>query len=181
MIVRAMRTARAAPVGEVLVVTGAYADVVTATLHAAFPPADPLAPPLRLCHNPDYATGQASSIQTALRAVDPATAAALFLPVDMPFVTPLLLTHLITAWGQGAPLAAAAVGGVLRGAPAIVDRALWPELIALTGDTGARPLFQRHRQALVLVESSDAELRDIDTPEELAAVTRAIGLARAVE
>lgn len=171
MVVRAVRTALASNAAEVIVVTGAYADEVAEALQPLRAGAGER---LRIIANPQYESGQASSIRAAIEALPPDREAALFLLVDQPFVTPALLQRLIGAWSQGAPLAASAVQGELRGAPAIFDRSLFPELLALTGDAGARPLFQKHGQVLVRIPATTTELRDIDTPEELAAATGAI-------
>lgn len=164
MVVRAVELALQSAVTAVWVVTGAYATEVRAALlplqavHGAR---------LHLVHNAEWATGQASSVRAAVLALPATVAAALFLPVDQPFVPPTLLQQLIAAWQQGAPLAAPSLDGQPRGAPAIFDRSLWDELLALAGDTGARPLLQRHRGELVTVSAQAAWLRDIDTPEDL--------------
>jgi molybdenum cofactor cytidylyltransferase len=167
MIVRAVQTALASGADEVLVVIGAYAGAVTAALQ---PLQTTVGAQVRLVENPDFASGQASSIRTAIRALDGRAEAALFLPVDQPFLTPALLQRLITAWRVGAQLAASAVDGRVRGAPALFDHALWPELLALTGDEGARPLLRKYAEQIVPVTADAAELRDIDTPDELATV-----------
>jgi molybdenum cofactor cytidylyltransferase len=64
-------------------------------------------------------------------------------------------------------LVAPALDGQPRGAPAIFDRTLWPDLLALAGDTGARPLLQRYRAQLITITAEAAWLRDIDTPADL--------------
>jgi molybdenum cofactor cytidylyltransferase len=122
---------------------------------------------LRLVHNAAWATGQASSVRTAVMALPPHCQAALFLPTDQPFVPVALLNELIAVWQGGAPLVAPTVDGQPRGAPAIFDRTLWAELLELEGDTGARPLLQRHRAELVTLPADAQWLRDIDTPEDL--------------
>ncbi len=167
MIVRAAQTALASAADEVLVVTGAYADVVAAALAPAEAAAGGR---LRFAHNADFANGQSTSVHAAVRALVDEVGAALFLPVDQPFLPTTLLNALIAAWQDGARLAAAAIDGQPRGAPAIFDRALWPELLALTGDQGARPLLRRHAEAVSLVEVGASLLRDVDTPEDLAAL-----------
>ncbi|MDX1389779.1 MAG: nucleotidyltransferase family protein, partial [Acidobacteriota bacterium] len=43
--------------------------------------------PVVIVRNPDYATGQSSSVRVGLEAVDRAAAAAMFLPVDQPCLT----------------------------------------------------------------------------------------------
>jgi molybdenum cofactor cytidylyltransferase len=171
MVVRAVNTALASDAAEVIVVTGAYGDEVAEALQPLRAGAGDR---LRIIANPHYESGQASSIRSAIAALPPSREAALFLLVDQPFVTPALLQRLIEAWGQGALLAASAVQGELRGAPAIFDRALFSELLALTGDAGARPLFQKYGQSVVRIPTTETELRDIDTPEELIAAIGAI-------
>lgn len=164
MVVRATQTALASVAAGVIVVTGAYAPEVTVTLS---PILESAGDRLRLVHNAAWATGQASSVRTAVMALPSNCQAALFLPTDQPFVPVALLNELMAAWQCGTILVAPSVDGQPRGAPAIFDRTLWPELLALEGDTGARPLLQRHRAQLVTLPAEAAWLRDIDTPADL--------------
>ena len=164
MVVRAVRTALQSDVAQVIVVTGAYADAVTALLT---PLLEQTGDRLRLVHNPDWQTGQASSIRAAIAALAAPIGAALFLPTDQPFVPPVLLQQLIRAWRGGARLVAPLVDGQVRGAPALFDRSLWPEMLTLTGDIGARPLLQKHQSDVVTLPVSSHLLRDIDTPQDL--------------
>jgi molybdenum cofactor cytidylyltransferase len=163
MVVRAVRVAAQSGANEVLVVTGAYADQV-ADLLAPLQRSDQR---IRLLHNPHYATGQASSIRTAVQGLAAESMGAIFLPVDQPFVPARLLQRLTQAWRQGACLVAARVDEQVRGAPALFDRTLWPDLLALQGDIGARPLLQQYRDAVVTIAATVAELRDLDTPDDL--------------
>lgn len=169
MVVRAVRTALASQASEVIVVVGAYADAVTAALAEVRASAGNR---LRLVTNPLFASGQASSIRTAVSALGGRCGAALFLPVDQPFVPAGLLNRLISAWRNGAHIAAVAVGGELRGAPAIFDQIHFAELLRLEGDVGARPLLRQYQSEIITVAANEAELRDIDTPEALAAANR---------
>ncbi|MBX3011167.1 MAG: nucleotidyltransferase family protein [Caldilineaceae bacterium] len=164
MVERAVQVALASAVEAVIVVTGAYAPEVTVVLA---PLLESAGTRLRLIHNAAWATGQASSVRAAVQALSASCGAALFLPTDQPFLPVALLQELITAWRAGALLAAPAVDGQPRGAPAIFARSLWDELLALEGDVGARPLLQRHRAELVTVPAQAAWLRDIDTPADL--------------
>jgi len=164
MVVRAVQVALASDATNVMVVTGAYAENVTAILQPLMTEA---VGQLRLVHNDAWATGQASSVRTAVQALTVSCQAALFLPTDQPFVPVALLNRLIGAWRTGARLVAPTVNGRTRGAPAIFDRSLWPDLLALEGDTGARPLLQRYQAELITIPADIAWLRDIDTPEDL--------------
>ena len=55
-----------------------------------------------------------------------------------------------------------------RGNPVLFDRTLFPELGAIQGDAGGRPLLQRYaRNAERVAVNSPAILSDIDYPEDL--------------
>ncbi len=170
MVVRAVRTALQSAVAQVFVITGAYAEAVTAALS---PLLNEAGSRLRLLHNPDWQTGQASSIRTAVQALftlgEITFGAALFMPTDQPFVPPTLLQQLIGAWRTGARVVAPRVDGQVRGAPALFDRSLWPEMLTLQGDIGARPLLQKYRAEIVTLPVPAHFLRDIDTPQDLTA------------
>ena len=164
MVVRAVQIALASDATNVMVVTGAYAEKVAAILQPLMAEATRQ---LRLVHNDAWATGQASSVRVAVQALPASCQAALFLPTDQPFVPVALLNRLIATWRTGARLVAPTVNGQTRGAPAIFDRSLWSDLLALEGDTGARPLLQRYQAELITIAADSAWLRDIDTPEDL--------------
>jgi molybdenum cofactor cytidylyltransferase len=65
-------------------------------------------------------------------------------------------------------LAAAPVWRGRRGNPVLIDRTLFPQLLALTGDAGARGVLQDLGNRLVLVESpDDGVLFDVDHVTDL--------------
>jgi molybdenum cofactor cytidylyltransferase len=172
MVVRALTTALASGATDVVVVTGAHEAAVRGVLET---PALQGAACARLVHNPAWASGQATSMQAGLAALPAEVQAAIFMPVDQPFLSPLLLRQLIAAWQRGAALAAPAVDGQARGAPALFDRQLWPELAAVQGDTGGRAVLQHHKYAAeyaggyptMLIPTSPESLQDVDVPEDL--------------
>ena len=59
----------------------------------------------------------------------------------------------------------------VRGNPCIFPRRFFPELTALTGDVGGNVVIRAHPEALLLYETTAAELRDVDTVEALASVS----------
>lgn len=160
MVVRAARVALAAGAGPVAIVTGAEADAVAALLGEQMPALD-------VIHNPDWESGQATSMKAALRALPASVEAAILMPVDQPYLDELLLRRLVQAWRTGADLVAPAIAGALRGAPALFDRRFWPELMAVTGDVGGRRVLAAHHDVCAAVPAEAAWLRDIDTPDDL--------------
>ena len=60
------------------------------------------------------------------------------------------------------------------GNPAIFPQALFGEIAALTGDTGAREVIRRCPDRVLMLETADAEeLHDIDRPEDLPSASSA--------
>ena len=62
-------------------------------------------------------------------------------------------------------------GGV-RGNPCLFPARFFPELMALTGDRGGSGVIRRHPEALLMLETAEEELWDVDTPQALAALER---------
>jgi molybdenum cofactor cytidylyltransferase len=166
MVRRALRVALASGTSEVLLVTGAYADEVNAAIGDL---REEAAGRLQIVHNSTWAEGQAGSMQVGIRALSAACGAAIFLPVDQPYVEVLLLQQLAEAWQQGALVAAPTVEGELRGAPALFDRSLWPDLLAVKGDVGGRGVLRAHAEQVQTIAVPAAWLRDVDTPQDLEA------------
>lgn len=154
--------------GPVYVVTGAHRAAVLALL-ADLP--DGLAARLRgrlhVIDNQDWATGQASSLHASIRALPRAVEAAIWLPVDQPYLEAGLLARLVSAWRRGAGLVAPLAGGEMRGAPALFDRRYWSELLQVTGDSGGRTVLRRFAGDVATVAVDPRTLHDIDTPDDL--------------
>ena len=121
-------------------------------------------------HNPDFATGLASSLRAGVAALPAEAAGATILLGDMPRVDAALIDRLIAAF-FAAPGARAAVPVVegRRGNPALVSRALFADVAALSGDIGARRLLEAAGDAVVEIPADAAAAFDVDTPEALKA------------
>lgn len=167
MLTSALAVAAALP-GPIYVVTGAYAAEVQALLDNL--PAElrqQLGERLHVLHNASWETGQSSSLHVSLRGMPDLVQAAIWMPVDQPYLDPLLLCRLASAWRKGADLAAPEVNGELRGAPALFDRSYWPELQSVAGDGGGRSVLRRHHEHVFAVAAPELALRDIDSPSDL--------------
>lgn len=156
----ALSAAFAAPVRSVTVVIGADAEAVAAAARS-------FDPRVLVVHAPDHAEGMAASLRAGIASL-PADADGAFVFLgDMPRVPPVVLGRMAQALTAGA-LAAAPVWQGRRGNPVLLDRVLFPELIGLTGDAGARGMLQGLGERLALVESpDDGVLFDVDTRADL--------------
>ncbi|MBI3959473.1 MAG: putative selenium-dependent hydroxylase accessory protein YqeC [Chloroflexi bacterium] len=169
LVLRAARLALESGADRALVVSGAYGERVEAALAGLRAIAGER---LRLVHNPAWEMGQASSIHAAVQALSVDCQAALFFPVDQPNLPVSLLRRLWQPWREGSNRVATAVDGEVRGAPAIFDRRYFPELLALRGDQGARPLLKRDAGGVVTMPTTAFALADVDTPQDWARLAR---------
>lgn len=150
--------ALAAGLDELVVVLGYMAPDVAAavTLPAG----------ARSVVNPDFATGQASSLRVGLEAASAQADAALILLGDMPGMRPEDIQAVADAFRGGAgPVVQARYRGV-PSHPVLFARAVWPDLLAVEGDTGAREVMKAHPEWVTRVDV-DADLPpDLDTMED---------------
>jgi molybdenum cofactor cytidylyltransferase len=156
---RAVEVALASPVRPVVVVLGAEVEQSQALLAGQ---------PVQIVLNPAWAEGQSTSMKAGLTALPPTTGGAVFMLVDLPGVTPEVITALIQRHRQTlAPLVWPEFEGK-RGNPVLFDRALFPELGQISGDTGGRPLVIKYNdQAERVVVAQRGVVEDFDRPEDL--------------
>ena len=154
----AAEVALAAQLSPLLVVVGgAQAEV-----------ADALAGlPLRIVGNPDYAAGQSTSLRAGIAALDHDVDAVVVLLGDQPYVTAAIVEQIVAEWqASGAAIVAPTYAGQ-RGNPVLFARAVFPDLLAIQGDQGARAVIAADRGRIRLVAFDDPRpLADIDTPED---------------
>lgn len=115
-----------------------------------------------LIQNPDPGQGLSSSLALGAGMAAALGAEALLLCLaDMPFVTRSHLSLLIGAAGGNRAVATEHAG--VRSPPAIFPSPMFADLLALSGDRGARPLLE----TAFTIEADAALVRDIDTTADL--------------
>lgn len=158
--VKAQLASRARPV---LVVTGHQHEEVEAALAGL---------DIRFVHNPDFASGLASSVKAGLAALPAEAVGAVVSLGDMPNVTPAVIDRLAETFADS-PEAQAVVPTLFgqRGNPVLLARALFPAVAKLSGDQGARRLLDAAGEGIVEVPLDDPAIAiDVDTPEALKAL-----------
>jgi hypothetical protein len=108
-------------------------------------------------------------LRAGLSGLDPLTDAALIVLADQPFVRPTTLEQIIDRHQQpGAQIVIPTYRG-FRGNPVLLDRSVFPEVMALTGDIGCRAIFGDHLEGIVKVAVDDIGiLLDIDSKDDFA-------------
>ncbi|HXV98091.1 MAG TPA: nucleotidyltransferase family protein, partial [Anaerolineae bacterium] len=155
----AVDTALASQAGPIVVVLGAEVEQCRAVLGNR---------PVEIVINEAWAEGQSTSLQAGLAALPANTGCALFLLVDLPGIGPDVIDRLIQRHRETlAPLVWPEFEG-RRGNPVLFDRALFPELGQVSGDTGGKPVVMAHKDRAERVVIMDkGVLQDFDRPEDL--------------
>lgn len=118
-----------------------------------------------VCKN--AADGMGTSLAAGVRAALGADGWILAL-ADMPFIRPETIRTLVRALAEGAGIAAPVYKSE-RGHPVGFARRFLDDLLALSGDEGARRILEAHTDRITLIEVDDpGVLRDVDTPSDLA-------------
>ena len=127
--------------------------------------------------NPSYTGPTSGSLHRGLERLGPEVAAAVVLLGDMVLVTEEMIRALLKeAVHSGAPLAVSRYGAVMA-PPLLFRRALFPELLAWTGEGCGKAVVQRHQAGAAFVDWPVAALTDVDTPEDFEAAELLLGLA----
>lgn len=119
--------------------------------------------------NKDYGQGLSTSLRSGIRALPTGIAGAVVLLGDMPFVTPMIINRLIDSFVEnGGRSVCVPTHRGKRGNPILWPASLFEEMIAVTGDQGARSLLRRHAPSIIEVEiDDDGIFVDIDDRETL--------------
>ena len=153
----------ASTVDEVVVVLGRDARAVEDALADL---------PARCVVNARHAEGMSTSLHAGLAAIPSNARAAVVALGDQPMVTPAIVDALVAAYAaSGARIVAPTYQGV-RGNPVLFDASLFPELLRTRGDEGARAVIAADATRVWRVELPFTMPRDVDTPEDRAAVER---------
>ena len=156
----ASEAVKAVEKGPVAVVLGASAEKMHPELEGL---------PVLPVENPAWSSGMGSSVRAGMEAllqVQPKLKGVLLLLCDQPHLRSATLTALLeTHKATGAPVVASAYGGTL-GVPAFFERSLFPQLLALRGQEGARKIISAQPPEAVAAVPFPEGAIDIDTPAD---------------
>ena len=159
MIRRSLRIAREAGCDPVVVVTGAFGEIVERELKGS---------DAKVVHNDHWEEGMGSSIRCGLQYlldVLPEARSLLVLLVDQPLVDAGLLRKLRKAFQNSHHSIAACRYKEKPGVPAIFGRSLFGDLLELEGPAGARAVLRDADSQLVTIPFPGGSF-DLDTPED---------------
>ena len=154
MLERTVRVAAEAGLEPVGVVLGAAMEEILAGAHLG----DAV-----VLENPEWAEGMASTLRCGVKWADGLGCDGVLVMVcDQPELTAVHLRALAEEFGGWGEAVASEYGGGV-GIPAVLPRAMFPAVMDLRGDQGARGLLRSAVRVAFL-----GGTRDVDTPEDLA-------------
>ncbi len=121
----------------------------------------------RVVVNHNYQEGQTSSLQAGLAAVaDESPEAVILCLVDHPVVSAEVIRILAERFESNRPRVLIPTHKGEHGHPIVINRELFPELLALPPDAAANTVIRRYRSTTEFVEMADPGiLIDVDDPQ----------------
>lgn len=154
---RAVATAAKSGAGNIFVVVGSSSEAIRHELEDLS---------VTFIDNPDFHEGIASSIVAGIRGLPADSRAALIMTCDQPLITGRDLNDLIAIFEtKFCPIAAMTYDGVI-GVPALFDACVYPDLLSLKGDRGAKAVIQRYSDDVATYHCPRAAT-DCDTPDDI--------------
>ncbi len=153
----AVDNAIGAGLDPIIVVVGSHADEVRLSIGDR---------PVLIIENKDWAHGQSTSVRSGIQALPNDINAALFMPIDQPNLSSLIIRTLADTYrSTGKPIVAASVNGK-RTTPTLFDRSLFADIIAVKGDRGPRELIDRDPSRVAKLEIDAHSAVDIDALDD---------------
>jgi molybdenum cofactor cytidylyltransferase len=110
--------------------------------------------------------GQAASVRAGIAALPPSVEAVLIALGDQPLLAPSIIPALLAARRASPKLIVAPRYRDGQGNPVLFKREIFPELLRLTGDQGARPIIQTEPARVEWVDLDLPMPPDVDTPDD---------------
>ncbi len=121
-----------------------------------------------IAENSEWRSGIASSIKAGIKAlknISPNIDAIILMVCDQPFADAEILKALIKKQAESGKAIVGSMYENTKGTPALFHCSLFPDLLSLEGDTGAKKLFEKHKESASFVSFQDGGI-DIDTSED---------------
>ena len=126
--------------------------------------------------NANWKEGMASSIRYGINElvrISPSIEGAVLMVCDQPYVTSTLINSLLTAHQKTGKLIVACAYADTFGPPVLFHKTLFPHLLQLKGDVGARSVIGQHSDAVEVIPFPEGTL-DIDTEADYDKIRSAV-------
>jgi Uncharacterized MobA-related protein len=154
----AVENVLAAQPDETIVVVGREGDAVRETLEGLA---------VRIVVNERWVEGIGGSIRAGIAALPPDADAALIVLGDQPALDARIIAGIMNAHSEGSRAIVAPSYRGERGHPVIFGAEIFPELLVMEGDRGARDVIARDPSRVTRVDFDAPVPADVDTEAEL--------------
>lgn len=127
-------------------------------------------PDVTIVQNTNWQQGMASSLKAGLNELGGDAAGVAVMLCDQPFVDAGLINRLLQSNEETGKAIIACKYKEVAGVPSLFDQSLFPKLMALKGDEGAKHLIKTHPADVFTIEF-EAGIIDIDTGEDYLKLT----------
>jgi molybdenum cofactor cytidylyltransferase len=153
---RSLEAANTSSLSPVILVLGADAETIQQQLHSI---------DVHVAVNANWKEGMASSIRLGienLKNISSSAEGAIIMMCDQPFVTASLLNSLVDSHNNtGKPVVTCSYADTY-GPPTFFHKSIFPELLQLKGDIGARSIVKQHADEVEAVVFPEGDV-DVDT------------------
>ena len=126
---------------------------------------------IRSVFNCQYRLGRSESIKCAIRHIPEEADAALFMVADKPGVTSALINRAIERYRKDRPAILFIETPAARGHPIFFSRALFGELLSLTGDRVGNKLVLKYRDDAIALKDNGEQI-DVDNESDYRTLLR---------
>jgi molybdenum cofactor cytidylyltransferase len=159
LILHAVEVALASLCQPIIVVLGAYVEQIKPEL---------MLKAVQVVENSQWQEGMSSSIRAGISMLLKTNSkldAVIISLADQPLVSPQIFNQLIKSYQETQKVIIASKYNETTGVPALFSNALFPELMQLEGDKGAKALIQKYIDTGLILLIPEAAI-DIDTPDD---------------
>ncbi|MEL6223856.1 MAG: nucleotidyltransferase family protein [Cyanobacteria bacterium J06627_8] len=152
-----IQCALASSCSSVIIVLGAHSSKIAPTIEQFS---------IEIIINSDWHQGVSSSIRCGLNYLrEKSIGGVIFLTCDQPFISTEIIERLIRLYDQSNQPIIASQYGKIVGIPCLFTCSVYPELMQVQGDSGAKSIIKKNRSRIATVEFPRGAI-DLDTPAD---------------
>ena len=144
---------------EVLIVLGGNADLILSKLER-------FESEISIEFNPNWQQGMGSSISIGVEKLAEKSDLIIILLSDQPFISKVLLQDMLQTYANYKNPVVACVYNNTLGVPILFNKSVYPELLKLSGDKGAKSFLHLYENRISTVDFPEG-IFDIDTIEDV--------------
>jgi molybdenum cofactor cytidylyltransferase len=149
---------------DILIILGGNADMIK-------PKLERFEDTVSTVFNPDWQQGMGTSIRVGVEKLADKSDLILILLSDQPFISKVLLQNMMQVFANSQNPIVSCVYKKALGVPMLFDKTMFPELLNLNGERGAKSFLSHYKNSISMVDFPQGVF-DIDTIEDVEKLKR---------